>query len=246
MGIFASIRERIGNVIAAVIGAVVLFGCGLLFLLYLAPREKLEANRIENLPLMDATSVVNSAPGDDILLTGILHGRPLPNVGNFIAYDLDEWDVDPADPENPDDEPSGSWSSVESVIPNLELDVGGQIVLLHSANDAYMNGQLHEEIEGSGAYLSADYGSTSVSDGSLRYRGFYDGDLATVWGKKASTEGVIPDELYGGDRVMFIAHKHNTAKGLMIAGISMLVCSPIVLVGGILSAVFGRRRRRVL
>lgn len=246
MGIFASIRERIGNVIAAVIGSLVLLGCGLLFLLFLAPQEKLEANRIEKLPLMDAASVINSTPGDDILLTGVLHGQPLPNVGSFIAYDLDEWDVDPADPENPDDKPSGSWTNVERIVPSLELDVGGQMVFVHSNHEAYMNGQLHEEIAGSGAYLSADDGSTSVSDGSLRYRGFYDGDLATVWGKKASTEGVIPEELYAGDRVMFITHKHNTAKGLMIAGISMLVCSPIVLVGGILSAIFGRRRGRII
>ncbi len=246
MGIFASIRERIGNVIAAVIGSIVLLGCGLLFLFFLAPKQKLEANRIENLPLMDASSVVNAIPGDDILISGILHGQPLPGAGRFIAYDLDQWDVDPADPENPDDEPSGSWTNIESIVPSLEIDVGGQIVFVHSAHDAYMNGTLHEEIEGSGAYLSANYGSTDLSDGSLRYRGFYDGDLTTVWGKKASTEGVIPEELYAGDRVMFIEHKHNTAKGLMIAGISMLVCSPIVLVGGILSAVFGRRRRRIL
>lgn len=243
MNIFARIRERMSAAVAAVIGSILLLGCGLLFLLVLAPKQKLEANHIENLPLMDATTVVNAEPADEILITGILHGRPLPNVGSFIAYTLDEWDVTPADSEDQNDEPSGSWKEIDRQIPDLELDVDGKVVSLLQSPDAYMNGTLREEIEGSGAYLSADYGSRDLSDGSLRYRGFYDGDLATVWGEKASTGGVIPEEYFAGDRVMFVTHKHNTAKGLMIAGIVMLVCSPIALVGGVLSALFGRRRR---
>jgi hypothetical protein len=246
MGILASIRERIGNVIAAVIGAVVLLGCGLLFLVVLAPKQKQQAIRIEALPLMDASSVAFSASAEDILITGYIHGQPIPGAGQYIAYELDEWDVTPADSDDPNDEPSGSWKEIERLVPQLDLDVDGQRVIIQSNNDAYMNGPLHEEVEGSGAYLSADYGSTNLSDGSLRYRGFYDGDLTTVWGQKASIEGVIPKELFAGDRVTFIESQHATAKGLMIAGISMLVCSPVVLVGGILSALFGRRRRRGL
>ena len=245
MGIFASIRERIGSVVAAVIGAVVLLGCGLLFLLVLAPKQKLQANRIEALPMMDASFVTSAASGEDILITGYIHGQPIPGAGQYIAYELDKWDVTPADSDDPNDEPSGSWNEIERFVPTLDLDVGGQTLLIHSNHEAYMNGPLHEEIEGSGAYLSADYGSTDLSDGSLRYRGFFDGDLTTVWGQKASVEGVIPKELFAGDRVTFIESQHATAKGLMIAGISMLVCSPVVLVGGILSGLFGRRRRRL-
>ena len=66
-------------------------------------------------------------------------------------------------------------------------------------------------------------------------------DLVTVWGKKASSEGVIPDEYYAGDRVAFVESQHAEAKGALIGGICMLALAPIVLVGGILSAVFGKR-----
>ena len=246
MGIFTSIRERIGNVMAAVIGAIVLLGLGLLFLLVLAPKQKLEAIRIEALPLMDASSVTYAAAGDEILVTGRLSGRPLPGTGSFIAYTLEEWDVTPADPNDPEDEPSGTWKNVEWVIPNLDLDIQGSSVQILASSEAYLNGDLHEEFEGSGSFESAEYMGDSISDGSLRYRGFYDGDLTTVLGTKASVGGVIPKELFAGDRVTFVSSQHSAAKGLMIAGIFMLVCSPVVLVGGVLSALFGRRRGRRL
>jgi hypothetical protein len=82
-----------------------------------------------------------------------------------------------------------------------------------------------------------------LSEGSLRVRGFYNGDLVTVWGQKASIDGIIPKELFAGDRVTFIESQHATAKGLLIAGISMMVCSPIVLAVGVFTSMFGRRKR---
>jgi len=243
MNLFRSLRERFGRVIWVVIGSVALLGCGLLFALVLAPQQKLEARRIERMPVMDANIVVNTAAGEDVLVTGWLNAEPLPGVGDFIAYKLEQWEVTPPDPDEPGDESSGSWKEVERVVPDLDLDADGQIVWILAAEGVYLNGKLHEEIVGSGSYDSADYMGQNLSEGSSRYRGFYSGDLATVWGKKASAGGVIPDELFAGDRVTFIESKHDAAKGLLIAGISMLVCSPVVLIGGILSAIFGRRRR---
>jgi hypothetical protein len=230
----------------AVIGSIFLLGCGLLFALVLAPQQKLEAQRIEKLPFMDATTVMGAIDGEDLLVTGVLVNNPvLMSDDPFVAYHKEEWDVTVPDydPNEPNQENDGDWRTVERAFPNLQVDVSGQIVQSHRVDNVAINGALHEAIYESNGYVEADYLSRSLPEGSLRVRGFYNGDLVTVWGVKASSGGIIPNELYAGDRVSFEESQHAAARGLLIAGISMLVCSPIVLVGGILSSIFGRRRR---
>ena len=63
MNIFASIRERIGSAVGAVIGAVFMLGCGALLAFVLSPQQALEARRIDKMPLMDAGSVAEAAAG---------------------------------------------------------------------------------------------------------------------------------------------------------------------------------------
>ena len=244
MNIFARLRERIGAAIGAVIGSVVLLGCGLVFTLFLSPQQKLEATRIDRMPEMDANAVAATASGEDVLFTGRLEGNSV-LFGDFVTYVLDEWQVTMPDydSDEPNPEPDGDWNIVERVVPDLSINVDGQIVRTLSTNDAYQNGPLHEVIDESISFEEADYIGRSLGDGSLRYRGFYNGDLVTVWGKKAASEGVIPDELYAGDRVAFSESKHKAATGLLIGGICMMALSPVVLVGGLLAAIFGRRKR---
>jgi len=243
MNLFRAMRERLGNIFGAVIGSIALLGCGLLFALVLAPQQKLEARRIERIPIMDA-GVVSSAPaGEEILITGRVEGEPLAGVREFIAYELEVWTVTPADPDDPDDEPRGSWENVETILPELQLNMGDEKVLILSAENVTLGGALHEEILRGTGNLSAETEGEWLPDGTQRFKGFYFGDLTTILGVKASADGVIPDELFAGDRVTFIESQHEAAKGLLIAGVSMMVCSPVVLVGGILSAIFGRRRR---
>ncbi len=245
MNMFRSMKERFGRLFGAVIGSLALLGCGLLFALVLAPQQKLEARRIERLPIMAASTVMDAAPGEDILISGYLTGNPVVSAEDeFVAFVMEEWrvTVPEYDPDQPNQEPDGDWELVERVIPDLMVDVNGQIVKSLKVDDAAINGAVHESIFESTGYNAAEYMGASLSEGSLRLRGLYNGDLVTVWGKKATVEGIIPNELYAGDRVSFEESQHAAAKGLLIAGISMMVCSPIVLVGGILAAIFGRRR----
>ncbi|MBC8507954.1 MAG: hypothetical protein ISR58_01290 [Anaerolineales bacterium] len=243
MNLFRSMRERFGNLFGAVIGSIALLGCGLLFALVFAPQQKLEARRIERLPIMDAETVTSATDGEEILITGRVEGDALPEVREFIAYALEVWNVTPADADDPDDEPNGSWEDVKTILPELKLNMGDEKVPLLSAENVTFGGALHEEIVRSSGNLSAESEGEWLADGTQRYKGLYFGDLTTVLGVKASIGGVIPDELFAGDRVTFIESQHEAAKGLLIAGVSMVVCSPVVLVGGILSAIFGRRRR---
>ncbi len=243
MNLFRSLRERIGSLIGAVIGTVVLLGCGLLFVFFLAPRQKIEAQRIERLPMMDAGTVESAAPGDELLITGRLQGELLLEMKDYIAYELETWQVTTDTTDDGDRQTSGSWNRVETRIPDLRLDVGGLWVDVLPSADGNLSGPLHEMLIRSASGETATYDGQQLSDGSQRYQGFYNGDLATVWGQKAASGGIVPDELFAGDRVAFVASQHAAAQGLLIAGIAMLVCSPVVLVGGVLSAIFGRRKR---
>jgi hypothetical protein len=243
---FNRIRERITGVAAAIIGSVVILGCGLVFTFFLAPKQKIEAQRIDNLPLMDAAYVTKSSPGDVVLITGRLVDNPIIfQEGEFIVYTIEEWEVSVPeyDPDNPDKEPDGNWKMIKRSVPDLTINVNGILISTLSTEDVYFNGQVHVKILNSSGYDQAKYMGDWLSEGSRRVRGFINGDLVTVWGKRATSDAVIPEELYAGDRVSYVESKHAAAKGLLIAGISMMVCSPVILLGGILLSIFGRRKR---
>jgi hypothetical protein len=240
------IRDRITGLVAAIIIAVIVFGCDLVFTLFLAPKQKIEAQRIENLPLMDGTTVNNAKPGDAILASGRLVDNPIIFIeGEFIAYTIEERDVSipEFDPENPDKEPDGTWKNIERMVPDLTINVNDVLVNTIQNDDSYFNGAVHEKILTSSGHDQPKYMDDWLPERSQRVRGFINGDLVTVWGKRATEKAVIPNELYAGDRVSFVESKHATAKGLLIAGISMMVCSPIIILGCILLSIFGKRKR---
>ena len=239
---FAAIRRRMGRVIWTAVAAMAVLGCGLLFLLVLAPRQKIEARRLERLPLMDAEFVSEAAAGEEILITGELEGERLPQAGDYIAYRLEEWEVTLPDPDDASNEPDGSWDTLEIVVPALQLSLPGGELPVHAGDRVKLSGSLREEWVYANSSLTAEYEGEQVPDGTRRYLGFYNDDLVTVWGQKASAGGVVPKEIFGGDRVAFVDQKHSAAQGMLIAGISMLVCSPVILAGGVLSALFGRDR----
>ena len=245
MNLFARLRERIGAVIGAVIGSIALLGCGLLFTLFLAPQQKIEARRIEKLPEVDVRTIGTLPSGEEVLFTGHLQGNPAILDGyDFVAYKLEEWNVTvPQSQPDEEEEPRGDWNLVEQKFPDLLVEMDGEKIQSLRAEQVAMSGPLHEIMLPSLTGEQARYNGEWLKEGSQRYRGFFDGDLITVLGQKAASGGVVPDEYYAGDRVAFVESKHEAAKFMLIAGISMICCSPIALVGGVLTAAFGRRRR---
>lgn len=244
--LFSSIRERIGAAVVAVIAAMFFCMCGVVFVFFLAPRQALEARRIGNISQMDGAGVVNAPAGTDILITGRLTDNPTLD-GDLVAYRLETWQVRESSSDDPDINPSGSWNTSETNVPNLTLDVNGQALTLLADSNVSLSGSLHEEIRHSDSSLGAeDFDDNWIPDGSQRFRGLQNGDLTTVLGTKASTGGVIPDKLYVGDRVAFEESEKEAASGFLVAGICMLVLAPVTVIGGILGTVFGRRRNRGL
>lgn len=127
--------------------------------------------------------------------------------------------------------------------PLLIVEVTGQAIDVLASGDAAFSGKLRElHVPGEGPNTASD-GADEIIEGTLRYRGFSNGDVITILGVKASSGGIIPDHLYAGDRVEFEQAQADAAKGLLIGGIVMMTCAPLILVGGGAAALFGRRRR---
>ncbi|MBK6792010.1 MAG: hypothetical protein IPG80_05585 [Anaerolineales bacterium] len=244
-----TLSNRIGGVIAAIGGAIVLAGCGALMTFVLAPGQAVKASQIAKMPQMDAQYVSAAAPGADILITGYLTGTaPNSKLPEFIAYNQEEWDVTRStNTDGTPQPPSGSWMHVGTVVPNLSLDMNGSPVNVLSVNNAMFSGSaMHEEVvraPSTQSQFTADYQGQPLPDGSMRYTGFFNGDLVTILGKKSSGDGVIPEELFSGDRVAFEQHQKDAAKALLFMGIAAMVCSPFIAISGVFAALLGRGKR---
>jgi hypothetical protein len=244
MRFISAIRWRSRRIIGAAIGTLVLLAMGAIAAFILSPSQAILARRIERLPEMDASRIREAQSGTEILVTGRLQDNKVIEGDRFVAYTLQEWDVTLPDPEDDDDEPEGTWRTRERDVPDLTLNVNNQTVRLLSANNATLSGPLHKTIIRGYGWDEAKYKGEWLPEGSLRLRGFYNGDLVTALGKKASSPGVIPDELYAGDRVAFATSKRRAARSLLIGGLCMMGASPLILLFSIFGPILGRRRWR--
>ena len=101
-----------------------------------------------------------------------------------------------------------------------------------------VTGALHEEIFESD---SAEVDLTNKRpDDSRRYEGLRNGDTVTILGAKGSGGALIPEALYAGDRVAFDQSNVNQASSLFQMGICMMGLAPLLLLAGLLFALFKR------
>ena len=243
MSLFAALRRRSRLVIGAAIAAALLLSCGALMILFYSPRQALLARRIDRMPDLDAPAIQAAPPGTELLVTGRLDDNPILDPGDFVAYTVQAWAVTPPAPDDDDGEPKGSWKTAENVGPRPHPARRRPDGAILRAENTPLSGALHEQLIYSEQPLAAEYEGQRLPHGTLRMQGLRDGDRVTVLGKKASTGGVIPDELYAGDRVAFADSKRSAARGFLIGGLCLSGLGPAVLVAGVLTALFGRRRR---
>ena len=239
------LRQRLGAVAAAFIGAAACCGCGAYMAFVAAPGQALTAAGISRLPVMDAGSVAAAAPGQTVLISGLLAGNPplLPGM-DFVAYSEEEWQVTtPPSDEDSSGAPHGDWKATRLVVPELSLAVNGQTVAIHAAESVQLSGPLRETLVRGESSLQAKYENELLPDGTKRYRGLADGDAASVLGKKAAAGGVTPEQVFAGGRAAFEASQRQAASNLLFGGIASMIAAPVVLVGGVLGALFWRRRR---
>ncbi|HEC22110.1 MAG TPA: hypothetical protein ENI95_04230 [Chloroflexi bacterium] len=237
------LRERIRAVIGLGVGAFLLLCFGAFLAFVISPRQALEWRRVNNLPQLDAEAYAALPAGEEALITGTLQGNQALTDDGLVAYIREIWEVEPPDPDSESEEPKGAWRLEEKAAPALTIAISGGTVITVPNADPSFAGNLHETLATGPGPLSARDGDRSLPDGSVRTRGFRDGDLITVLGRKASTGDLIPERLFAGDRVQLVEHIQSGARAAFTAGLVMIACAPLVLIGGTLAILFGRRRR---
>jgi len=245
MMLLENIRGRVGAAVGVGLVSICFLVMGAAMAFWLSPQQALEWRRIEGLPELDATAYNAVATGEDVAITGTLIDNPAQTDDGLVAYVQEEWDVSiSSSSDDSDSEPSGSWKTVDTVVPPLTLSVAGGNIKTVAASSADLDGDTHSTaIKRGQGTEQAEYEGQLLPEGSTRMQGFSNGDLVTVVGSKASTGDLIPHRLFGGDRVQLIENIRSSAQTTFTVGIVMMICSPLVLVLGVLGALFGRRRR---
>jgi hypothetical protein len=244
INLISTLRERIGAVLGAFGASAACCVCGALMAFVMAPGQALQAFNISRMPQMDAAAVQAAAPGAAVLATGVLTGNaPARPDSSLVAYSLERWNVTVTEAsEDSAESTTGRWEAVELVVPALTLDMDGLTVPVLESENVRLSGNLHEETVPGGGPAQATYQGQSLPDGTLRYEGLADGDLTTVYGQKAASGGILPDHLFAGDRVAFEQSQRQAASGLLFSGLCAMALSPVVLILGLLGAIFYRRR----
>ncbi len=237
---FSSVRQRVRSMLAITAISVLCLLCGGLMAFGLAPAQAIQAYRISRLPVTDdAAQVAAAQPGEELLFTGTLKGNPPLLEGlDFIAYSAEEWIVTLPSDNASNSKPGGHWETTETVIPALTLELNNQPVSLLKTSSARLSGDLHILIVKGDSPHQAEYEGERLPDGSKRYRGLFDGDLATVLGKKSASGSVLPEHIFAGDRLQFEESQRQAASGMFASGLCMMVFAPLLLVGGLLFTLF--------
>jgi len=237
--LFSSLRQRIRSVLAIAVISVLCLLCGGLTAFGFAPAQAIQAYRISRMPVTeDGAQVAAAEMGEELLFTGVLKNNA-PLVDRFVACSAEEWKVTmPSEDARGSSEPSGHWETAETVIPALTLELNGQPVSLQETGSARLSGNLHIQIVRGDSPNQAEYEGELLPDGTRRYRGLYDGDLVTVQGRKSANGGVLPEHLFGGDRLQFEESQRQAASGLFMAGLCMMAFAPLLLIGGVLFVLF--------
>lgn len=244
MGILGGLERGIKAAIGVVIVAIGIFSCGAVAAFVLSPQAALEWRHIDSLPILDATAYANLKADDEAVITGSMQDNQVLTSDGLVAYEKDRWTVKPpaTSESGTPSSPSGSWDTLETKMPTLAIAITGGVVHTIPVTSVTFGGQQHTTIQPGTGSLSADDDGRSLPDGSIRYQGYANGDLVTLVGRKGSTGDLIPNRLFGGDRVQLVDSIRSEAQGLFTTGIGLMICSPIFLVIGLVAVLLGRRR----
>ena len=86
----------------------------------------LQAQRIGDLPRVGASAFQSTAPGTDVVITGVLERNRVHTSLDLVAYRRQRWDVD-----RDDNDWKGRWKTLDTVLPALRISVDGEQVFAH-------------------------------------------------------------------------------------------------------------------
>lgn len=236
-------RNKLRGVFVAVLAAVAVFSCGAFLALVIAPRQELAWRRIDRLPRLDAAAYKALPAETEAAVTGVLRDNRTFAPYNLAAYKIEKWQVSRnAGGNGTPATPQGKWVTVDLQIPELALVVGEGVIKTAPAGNVIWGGDLREFTEPGRGEYRAVYNGESLADGTRVIRGFTNGDLVTVVGRKVSTGQLYPERLYAGAREQLVDDIRTGARGALMVGVGMMGCSPVVFGLALLAALFGRAK----
>ncbi|NDJ54863.1 MAG: hypothetical protein GYB68_17470 [Chloroflexi bacterium] len=242
MNVMTAIRERVGAVIGAVVFALICLVGGAAMAFIVSPQQAAEWRRIDNLDELTAGSFAAVAAGENVVVTGTIAGEAQGPEG-YVFYQRQEWDVERDTDSDGDTTYDGDWNTIETVYPAFQIQLGDGAVGVAPATSITLSGDLRETItEGSGGQR-ASYQGQQLAEGSIRVRGLATGDVITVLGSKLGDGQLAPDRFHAGDRESLVQLIRSNARVFFWVGVAMMVLSPVVLIMGVVGAIFGRSNR---
>jgi hypothetical protein len=202
-----------------------LLAVGAYIILIQSPKQEREWRRIEAFQELDKARYAAVPPGEQVVLTGRLQDNSTRTRYELVAFEVHEWDVSTDD----EGDESGSWRTLEVNVPALVLSIQGGVIKTIAATPS-MGGEMHEFIEPTYSRTTATYKNRSLSDGSIRVRGFRNRDLVTVVGRKTADGDLQPERLHGGDRPSLVAVLRGNVLALRILGGVLMLIGVVALV----------------
>jgi hypothetical protein len=238
--------RRPGWLPGVILGAIglVFAAVGAYILLVEAPRQDEKAHHIRDLPGATLGSFSDQRPGTEVAVTGVLTGnftlqdQPY-DIAQYevVAYQVDQWDVT----SDSDSGPIGTWGILTQNMPGLAFDFAGQTVWLlrEDTSKVTISGETHEFVVPSSTGDKAQYNGRDLREGSLRIRGFRNGDVITVVGETVRPDYIyiIPERVHAGDRQNLVDSTQAEANTLRLFSVifgclgSLFVIVPVSVAG---------------
>jgi hypothetical protein len=207
--------------------AIFFFVMGAVVAFVVAPGTARASLQIGAAPEMDAVAYDAAPPGTWAVVTGRLRDNEVFS-GGFVAAGRTQWMV----AEGASD---GEWVSMGQYVPGLTVVVEGGTISTTRGIHTVLSGRMHE-----GTTLPEGAGPSGKDPvaGTVRIRGFHNGDVVTVAGEKTATGELQPVEIYGGSRDEMIMEHQRPAWIWFTIGV-------LLMIGAVVAGVWFDRRRRL-
>lgn len=190
------------------------FSCGGFLAFYVAPSMEDRAAELQTLPTSPDVAV-----GQQAVLTGELSNNPTiktdARVSNIATYELVAYEIERYDPTEGSRTRSGTWVYEGRVLPDLQMEVNGTLISFSGYSMTLPNETITYETSGNGQRW--------------RVRGFRNGDLITMAGRRTADGRFEAGEIMGGTREQLIQYKESGATDSRYVGLLCLACGLMVM-----------------
>jgi hypothetical protein len=241
--------DRIAIILGGFAFTACLLGTGIYFTFVASPTGSAEIDRLEKLPDLTAGNLASVSPGEEYIVTGILEGNEPQIIIGFVAYYTETWGYEKKYYFRSPPKLQWKWylSGIGMPPLTITLDDGpittAEVPLAYPPSNMNLSfsGDLHEQLFPAESGLAGTYEGELLYEGSVRTRGFLNGDLVTIHARINAEGEPRPLHLHGGTRASMFADMRQRERVVPTTGIIMMAVSLIPLVIAILTIRVNRR-----